>query len=60
MTCARFSCAYVAHLCRSHELLGTALLAEHNLRFTTRLLERVRDAISAGRLAELRTELLAA
>jgi queuine tRNA-ribosyltransferase len=59
-TCARFSRAYVSHLCRAHEMLGIALLAEHNLRFTTRLLARVRDAISAGRLAELRAEVLAA
>ncbi len=56
-TCARFSRAYVAHLCRAHELLGVALLSEHNLRFTTRLLERVREAISGGRLSELRAEL---
>ncbi len=55
-TCARFSRAYLAHLFRAHEMLGIALVAEHNLRFTTRLLERVRDAISDGRLAELRRE----
>jgi queuine tRNA-ribosyltransferase len=56
-TCARFSRAYVHHLFRARELLGASLLAEHNLRFTTRLLEQVREAISAGRLAELRAEL---
>ena len=58
-TCARFSRAYLAHLCRAHELLGVALIAEHNLRFTARLLERVREAISAGCLDELRAEVLA-
>jgi queuine tRNA-ribosyltransferase len=58
-TCARFSRAYVAHLLRAHEPLAVALLAEHNLRFTARLLERVREAISEGRLRQLRAELLA-
>jgi queuine/archaeosine tRNA-ribosyltransferase len=33
-----------------------ALVAEHNLAFTARLLARVREAIGAGRLAELRRE----
>ena len=59
-TCARFSRAYVAHLLRAREPLSAALLAEHNLRFTARLLARVREAISAGRLRELRAEVLAA
>ena len=52
-TCGRFTRAYIHHLVRTQELLGVALLAEHNLRVTTRLLERVREAISAGRLQEL-------
>jgi tRNA-guanine family transglycosylase len=39
-------------------MLAVALMAEHNLRFTARLLEEVRDAISAGRLAEYRAQLL--
>ena len=59
-TCARFSRAYLAHLLRAREPLSVSLLAEHNLRFTARLLERVRDAISAGRLRDLRAEVLAA
>jgi tRNA-guanine family transglycosylase len=57
-TCARFSRAYVNHLFRARELLGASLVAEHNLRFTTRLLEKLREAISAGELSDLRRELL--
>jgi queuine tRNA-ribosyltransferase len=57
-TCGRFSRAYLHHLFRARELLGASLVAEHNLRFTTRLLERVRRAISAGRLSELRSEFI--
>jgi queuine tRNA-ribosyltransferase len=56
--CTRFGRAYLHHLVRAREMLGISLVAEHNLAFTTRLLARVRDAISAGRLAELRAEVL--
>jgi queuine tRNA-ribosyltransferase len=59
-TCARYSRAYVWHLLKAHEMLAIALMAEHNLRFTTRLLEEVREAISAGRLDEYRSDLLSA
>ena len=57
-TCARFSRAYLSHLFRAKELLAGSLVAEHNLRFVTRLLAEVREAISAGRLGELRRERL--
>jgi len=59
-TCLRHSRAYLWHLFKAHELLAIALTAEHNLRFTARLLEEVRAAIDAGRLRELRSELLSA
>jgi queuine tRNA-ribosyltransferase len=55
-TCARYTRAYLSHLFRAREALSASLVAEHNLRFTARLLERVREAISAGCLAELRAE----
>jgi queuine tRNA-ribosyltransferase len=58
-TCARHTRAYLSHLFRAREALGASLVAEHNLRFTTRVLEQVREAISAGRLAEMREELAA-
>jgi queuine tRNA-ribosyltransferase len=57
-TCARYGRAYLHHLFKAHEMLAISLTAEHNLRFTARLLERVREAISAGGLAELRREIL--
>jgi queuine tRNA-ribosyltransferase len=57
-TCARYSRAYVWHLLKAHEMLAVALMAEHNLRFTARLLEEVREAISAGGLAQYRAQLL--
>lgn len=57
--CTRFGRAYLHHLVRAGELLAIALLAEHNLAFTARLMGRIRTAIGAGRLAELRAEVLA-
>ena len=59
-TCRRYSRAYLCHLFKAHEMLAVALAAEHNLRFTSRLLAAIREAISDGRLAELRREWLEA
>ncbi len=53
----RLSRAYLWHLFRAHEMLVVAPMAEHNRRFTARLLGQVLEAVSAGRLAELRREL---
>jgi queuine tRNA-ribosyltransferase len=50
-TCARFSRAYLRHLFKANESLGPILVSVHNLRFMTRLMHEVRDAIGAGRLA---------
>ena len=56
--CTRFGRAYLHHLLKAKEMLAVSLVAEHNLAFTTRLLARVRDAISAGCLTRLRAEVL--
>lgn len=58
--CTGFSRAYLHHLMKARELLGMTLLAEHNLCFTVRLLDRIRSAIAAHALSELRSEILAA
>jgi len=44
-TCRTFSTAYLSHLFRSEELLGLRLATVHNLRFVSRLMQRIRDAI---------------
>ncbi len=54
--CVRFGRGYLHHLLKAREMLAIALVAEHNLAFTARLLASVREAISAGTLAELRAE----
>ena len=55
-TCRHHSRAYLRHLCRSGELSFYRLATIHNLRFLTRLLEEIRAAIAADRLAELEEE----
>jgi queuine tRNA-ribosyltransferase len=52
--CARgLSRAYLSHLARNRELTGMRLLTTHNLAFLARLMEDLRAAIHAGRLAEV-------
>jgi queuine tRNA-ribosyltransferase len=46
-----WSKAYLHHLVRSGEILGAMLMTEHNLWFYQRLMEKLRVAIAAGRLA---------
>ena len=57
-TCARHSRAFLAHLFRVSESLGSQLASLHNLRFYLRIMQRARDAIAQGRLAALREEVL--
>jgi queuine tRNA-ribosyltransferase len=48
---AGWSKAYLHHLVRSDEILGAMLMTEHNLWFYQQLMQGLRDAIGAGRLA---------
>ena len=48
-TCEHFSRGTLRHLVMSQELLAPILLSVHNLRFYTRLFERLRAAIRDGR-----------
>ncbi|MGH8311430.1 MAG: tRNA-guanine transglycosylase, partial [Steroidobacteraceae bacterium] len=56
--CVQYSKGVLRHLCASGEMLGGMLLTLHNLRFFHRLMERIRGAILADRLPELRAEIL--
>lgn len=57
-TCADYSRAYVHHLVRSGEILGSMLMTEHNLWFYQRLMQGLRDAIGEGRFAAHATAFL--
>ena len=48
-SCQEYSRAYVHHLVRSGEILGSMLMTEHNLWFYQRLMQGLRDAIRDGR-----------
>jgi queuine tRNA-ribosyltransferase len=58
-TCQTFSAGYLHHLARAGELLYYRLGTIHNLRFITRLMEQVREAIAEGRFASFKAEFLA-
>ena len=51
-TCMHFSRAYLHHLQRVNEILGSHLNTVHNLHFYQQLMRELRQAIDAGRLAE--------
>jgi queuine tRNA-ribosyltransferase len=54
--CAGYSRAYLHHLCRSGEILGSMLLTAHNLRYYADLMAAMRTAIEARSLAEFAAE----
>ena len=55
-TCEAFSSAYVHHLFKAKELLGSRLATIHNLRFILRLMEEMREAIVAGTFESYRQD----
>lgn len=55
-TCRTFSRAYVRHLWMTGEITAHRLTTMHNLWFFQRHMERIRAAIRAGTLAQLREE----
>ncbi|HLJ67914.1 MAG TPA: tRNA guanosine(34) transglycosylase Tgt [Chloroflexota bacterium] len=58
-TCRTFSLAYLHHLFRTEELLAYRLASVHNVRWTIKLVEEMRDAITAGTFSALRREFVA-
>ncbi|RRJ85299.1 tRNA guanosine(34) transglycosylase Tgt [Aestuariirhabdus litorea] len=51
-TCRNFSRAYLHHLDKCNEILGSQLNTIHNLRFYQRLMAGLRDAIEQGKLSD--------
>jgi len=56
--CTAFSRAYVHHLVKSGEILGAMLMTQHNLWFYQRMMQALRDAITANRLRAFASEFL--
>jgi len=49
-TCRNYSCAYLHHLDKTREMLGSRLNTQHNLFYYQSLMAGLRSAIAAGRL----------
>ena len=58
--CGRFSRAYLHHLDRSGEILGTRLATLHNLHHYQRIMADLREAVRAGELGRFRRDFRAA
>ncbi|MEZ5549858.1 MAG: tRNA guanosine(34) transglycosylase Tgt [Pseudomonadales bacterium] len=52
-TCSRFSRAYLHHLERCGEILGSMLMTEHNLHYYHGLMSRLRESIETGTFRSL-------
>jgi len=55
-TCKNYSRAYIRHLVKANEILGSRLITYHNLYFLLKLMENVREAIKQDRLLDYRRE----
>ena len=55
-TCQNYTRAYIRHLIKTNEILGMRLLSLHNLRFLTKLMERVRIEIENDNLLNFRED----
>ena len=55
-TCRNYTRAYLRHLVKTNEILGMRLLSLNNLRFLTKLMERVRIEIERDNLLAFREE----
>src|SRR5207237_10391027 len=56
--CTSFSRAYVHQLVKSGEILGAILMTQHNLWFSQRLMQRLRDAVTGEALNSFANEFL--
>lgn len=55
-TCKNYTRAYIRHLIKCNEILGVRLLSIHNLRFLTKLMERVRMEIEQDNFLSFKKE----
>ena len=55
-TCKNYTRAYIRHLVKTKEIMGTRLISYHNLYFLTKLMERVRIEIENDNLLNFKEE----
>ena len=56
--CKNYTKAYLRHLINAGEILGARLLSIHNIRFLTKLMEDIKQAIREDRLLDFKDEFL--
>lgn len=54
--CKNYTRAYIRHLIKANEILAVRLLSIHNLKFLTKLMERVRINIENDSLLDFKNE----
>lgn len=57
-TCKNYTAAYLHHLFKANEMLGSTLATIHNERYIVRLVDRIRESIIDDTFVELRSEVL--
>ena len=55
-TCKNYTRAYIRHLIKTNEILGVRLLTIHNLKFLTKLMEKVRIEIERDNILNFRED----
>lgn len=58
LTCSNYSRAYIRHLINTKEILGLKLISYHNIYFYIKLLEKIRQAITNNKFAEIKKWIL--
>jgi len=57
-TCANYTRAYLNHLFRAKEILGSTLATIHNLHFTVSLVDQMRESIHRGDFSDFKADFL--
>ncbi len=57
-TCRNFTRAYLNHLFRSKEILGSVLNSLHNLNFMVNLIFKIREALKNGKFNKLKNQVM--
>ena len=57
-TCQHYTRAYLHHAFKAKEMIASTLATIHNIRFTVRLVDSMREAIMAGEFSIVRAEFL--
>lgn len=57
-TCENYTRAYLHHLFKAKEMVGSTLATIHNEHFTLTLVDRIRESITTGDFARLRADVL--